>query len=155
MKREHRKNCSVALLLLLMTCVLVPMMYARTLNSRNVSTSSLDRINAAALENGGIATASSTTDDEKYPTSSMIDGDRAGAGWSAGGGWAAGIELGIIGGGGAAADAAAAARAARILEMANEANAMGRAAEACGDLERAASEFKHANELWEMYWDLL
>jgi len=70
--------------------VLVPVLYARTVNSRNVLTSAFDRTNAAALANGGIATASTTVDDDTYPTSSMIDGDRKGIGWGSGGGWADG-----------------------------------------------------------------
>jgi hypothetical protein len=45
-----------------------------------------DRINVAAAENGGLATASSSLNDN-YPPGAVIDGDRKGLGWGAGGGW--------------------------------------------------------------------
>jgi hypothetical protein len=54
------------------------------------ATSSVDdRINVAAAENGAVAVASSTKN-EDFPVSSIIDGDRKGNNWSGGGGWADG-----------------------------------------------------------------
>lgn len=54
------------------------------------ATASLDdRINVAAAANGAVAFASSTKN-EDFPASSVIDGDRTGNNWSAGGGWADG-----------------------------------------------------------------
>lgn len=44
-----------------------------------------DRINVAAAQNGGIATASSTADN--YTTDALIDGDRKGVNLTSGGGW--------------------------------------------------------------------
>lgn len=44
-----------------------------------------DRINVAAAQNGGTATASSTADN--YTTDALINGDRAGVNLTSGGGW--------------------------------------------------------------------
>ena len=44
-----------------------------------------DRINVAAAQNGGTATASSTA--ENYTTDALIDGDRTGMNLTSGGGW--------------------------------------------------------------------
>ncbi|HEX2268840.1 MAG TPA: hypothetical protein VHH35_04875, partial [Pyrinomonadaceae bacterium] len=49
-----------------------------------------ERINVAAAANGGVATASSSRDEDKFPAASVIDGDRTGLNWSGGGGWADG-----------------------------------------------------------------
>jgi F5/8 type C domain len=63
--------------------------YAKTTwRSPAASTAADDRINVAAAANGGVALASSSKDDEDFPASSVIDGDRKGLGWGAGGGWA-------------------------------------------------------------------
>lgn len=45
-----------------------------------------NRINVAATENGGVASASSFSDDE-YAPGSVIDGDRLGLNWGVSGGW--------------------------------------------------------------------
>ena len=45
-----------------------------------------DRINVAAMENGGVATASSFASDAYVPAS-IVDGDRKGLGWGVSGGW--------------------------------------------------------------------
>lgn len=49
------------------------------------NTPAADRINVAAAENGGIASASSTADN--YTPDAVIDGDRKGINLTAGGGW--------------------------------------------------------------------
>jgi len=63
--------------------------YAKTTWSNPVvSPSADDRINVAAAANGGVAVASTTLDDQNFPASAVIDGDRKGLSWGAGGGWA-------------------------------------------------------------------
>lgn len=51
----------------------------------NAPTPAADRINVAAAENGGIASASSTADN--YTPDAVIDGDRQGINLTSGGGW--------------------------------------------------------------------
>lgn len=48
-----------------------------------------DRVNVAAAENGAVAVASTTKNDE-FPASAVIDGDRKGLNWATGGGWSDG-----------------------------------------------------------------
>jgi hypothetical protein len=82
--REKIKKTSYVyvLLLIFMTCGLVTMWRATTSASAMSSTPD-GRINVAAAQNGGIATPSSTKDDN-YPASAVFDGDRTGSGWGEG-----------------------------------------------------------------------
>jgi len=64
-------------------------MWRATTSASAMSSTPDARINVAAAENGGIVTPSSTKDDN-YPASAVIDGDRTGSGWGNGGGWADG-----------------------------------------------------------------
>ena len=80
---ENRTKFRLALLLIIVPCLLGSAWYAGAHNSSAID----ERVNVAASENGGVATASSTKDDENYPPSSVINGDRRGIGWGNGGGW--------------------------------------------------------------------
>lgn len=61
--------------------------YAQTKSSGLAASGDDDRVNVAAAENGGVAVASSTKDDQ-FSANAIIDGDRKGTGWASGGGWA-------------------------------------------------------------------
>jgi hypothetical protein len=64
--------------------------YAKTTWISHAASSANDRLNVAAAVNGGLAVPSSSINDDTFPASSIIDGDRKGVNWGAGGGWADG-----------------------------------------------------------------
>jgi len=83
--RRHKVQQYLSVLLVLLT-VFVSNRYARTTWTSH-SAVKAERFNVAAAANGAVASASSTKDDS-FPASSVIDGDRQGVGWGTGGGWA-------------------------------------------------------------------
>lgn len=82
------RSVTIGVVLLILT-PLIAFAFSGSSNKALPRTTALvsgERINVAAEENGGLASASSSLNDQ-YPPSAVIDGDRKGVGWGAGGGW--------------------------------------------------------------------
>ncbi len=94
LRRKQKTIYHCRLLLILMTCGVVSILFARTSLAGRMSSITVDRINVALAENGGIASGSSNGGDN-FPADAVTNGDRKGIGWGAGGGWRDGT-LGVF-----------------------------------------------------------